>query len=151
MALSVRSYDSTKWVNIWDPSIDKQWIENYFVEYKTTWPNVREEIQPVVKEGEKASAFYLKSLTGGQLHAVEKLSGIQKICEIVAYGVTGWENMYDGEREKRCQHTTDDLGKRLTTECVEYLGFFGFTDLSLLNILAVQIMQISRCMNGLGS
>jgi len=148
MALSVRTHDKVKWINVWDPSIDKQWFDSYIVEYKATWPDVREEAQPVVKEGEFASTFYLRSLTAGQLHHIEKLSGIHKICEIVSYGLCGWEYMFDGDKEKKCTHTTDDLGKRLTAESVEYLGFFGFVDLSLLNILAVQVLQLSRSMLG---
>ena len=146
MALKTRTYDKVKWVNVWDPALEKSWVDNYLVEYKASWPDIRPEIEPVEREGEKSSAFYLRSLTAGQLHRIDRLQGLEKICEIVAYGVCGWENMFDGEKEKKCQFTTDDLGQRLTMECVEYLGFFGFVDLGLLQILAIQVMQLSRTM-----
>jgi len=146
MALKTRTYNKVKWVNVWDPSIDKQWIDNYLVEYKTSWPDIRPEIEPVEVEGESASVFYLRSLTAGQLHKVDKLSGIEKVCEIVAYGLCSWENMYNGEKVQPATHTKDDLGERLTAESVEFLSPFGFTDLSLLNIIAIQIMQLSRCL-----
>jgi hypothetical protein len=146
MALKTRVYSNVKWVNVWDTALEKSWVDNYLVEYKATWPDIRPEIEPVEKEGEKASCFFLRSLTAGQLHKVDRLSGLEKVCEIVAYGVCGWENMFDGEKLKKCIHTSDDLGQRLTSESVEYLGFFGFVDLGLLQILALQVMQLSRMM-----
>jgi len=146
MALKTRTYDKVKWINVWDPAISKTWTDNYLAEYKTSWPDIRSEIEPVCNEGEEASAFYLRSLTAGQLHKVDRLAGLEKIVEIVSYGVCSWENLYDGEKLKKAQFTSDDLGPRLNSECVEFLGFFGFVDLSLLQILAIQIMQLSRAL-----
>ena len=138
------SYASVKWFNYFDSSSTDEWKANYMGEYRDTWPNHRPEIEPVAKDGETLNTFTMRGLTGGQLNHVDNMSGAEKMREIVAYGVTDWAGMYDDEKDVRPSFTKDALGDRLTQQSIEFLGFFGFPDLPLVNMLAVQILGITR-------
>lgn len=138
------SYQSVKWYNYFDSSATDEWKTNYMVEYKDTWPNHRPDVEPTPKPGETLNTFTLRGLTGGQLSHVDGLSGIEKLREIVAYGVVDWTGLYDGDREIKPAFTKDGLGDKLATQSIEFLGFFGFPDLPLINMVAVQILGISR-------
>lgn len=145
MGLKIKSYSNVTWHNYWDPSVDSDWALNYLIEYKDTWPNIREEIIPVAKKGEEFSTFQLRSLTYGQLDKVDNLPGLEKMKAICSYGIVGWTGLEneDGSALKPA-FTKDSLGEKLTPQSVDTLSFFGFTDLSILNVLAVQIMSLSR-------
>lgn len=149
MSLRHKVYDQVIWHNIYDSSVDSKWIVDYADEYRRTWPNIRPEIIPVAKAEETISSFTLRSLTKEQLSHVDRLEGGAKMREIVAYGCTGWTGILDDEDQPfKPEFTTGDLGKRLTVGGVEYLNFFGFSDmmsLTLVGLLGVQIMSITRC------
>jgi len=145
MALTHKSYDHVVWHNTWDPSIDPNWVLNYLIEFKDTWPNHRPEIEPKAKEGEVLSSFVLRSLTEGQLNRVDRMDGMDKIREICAYGIVSWTGLTTDSGEPReATHTKDSLGEKLTPSSLDFLSFFGFPDLPLMNILAVQIMSLTR-------
>jgi hypothetical protein len=138
------TYQSVKWFNYFDSAATDEWKANYMVEYRDTWPNHRPEVEPVAKQGETLNTFTLRGLTGGQLAHVDGLHGGEKLREIVAYGVTDWSGLYDGDKEIKPAFTKDGNGDRLASQSIEFLGFFGFPDLSLINMVAVQILSISR-------
>ena len=143
--LKTKCYTNTIWHNYWDPSVDEEWVLNYLTEYKSTWPNIRPEIIPATKEGEEISSFTLRSLTYGQLNKIDNMEGLAKLKEICAYGLSDWSGLYNEDGSKLVpKFTRDDLGEKLTPQSVDMLSFFGFTDLALTNVLAVQIMSISR-------
>jgi hypothetical protein len=146
MSLTFKSYDEVKWYNYFDPAIDPQWTENYLQEYRDTWPQEREEARPVAKEGEELSCFTLRSLTAGQLNRVERMTGSDKMREICAYGICEWSGL-DGENGPvKAKFTKDALGRKLTNESLDFLGFFGFSGVgsTMIDMAAVQIMTLSR-------
>jgi hypothetical protein len=146
MSLKVRAYDEVIWYNIWDPDVDITWLANYFSEYNDTWPNVRSEIKPVAKEGCQISYFTLKSMTKQQMAKIDRIDDkYEKLRMICAYGVTGWKELEKEGVAIEPSFTKDATGSRLTEESLDDLGFFGWIDLPLLNMLAVRVMSITRC------
>lgn len=137
-------YEQVVWYNHFDASATDQWYADFAREYRETWPNYRTEIEPVAKDGEALNLFTLRGLTAGQLAKIDNMSGSEKLREIVAYGVADWSGMADGDDEVKPTFTKDALGQRMTSKAMDFLGFFGFPDLPLVNILAVQVLTISR-------
>ena len=146
MALKIRAYDEIEWVNIWDQDISETWVINYFKEYNDSWPNVREEARPVPKEGKTLSKFTLKSLTKEQVAKVDRMEDkFSRMREICAYGCTNWTGLFDENgNEWKPKKTKDNLGERLTEESLDFLGFFGFIDLPILNIVSVKVLSLTR-------
>lgn len=149
MSLKVKAYDEVVWHNIWDPDVDQVWVVNYFSEYNDTWPNIRPEIKPIAKEGCSISSFRLRSLTKQQVAKLDRMDDKHERMRLMcAYGIIGWEGL---ENENGCAieptFTKDATGDRLTEEALDALGFFGFIDLPMINLLAVKIMSITRCFN----
>lgn len=145
--LRAKAYKEIEWVFIFDPDLDESWVRNWFKEYNDTWPHLRPELpRPVAKPGRELVTFTLRSLTKGQMARVEGMSdGYAKLTTICAYGVVSWRGLFDEhDRPIEPKSTQDDLGPRLTAESLEELSFFGFTDLSLLQIAAVRVLTITR-------
>lgn len=145
MALNLKAYDHIKWVNIFDESVDENWLKNYLGEYRETFPNHRPEIEPVAKDGEELNTYWLRSLTAGQLNRVDRLEGLEKFREICAYGIANWSGINDKHGVSiKPTFTKDGLGDRLTSESLDLLNFFGYNGLPLIIIVATQILTISR-------
>lgn len=147
MSLKRKAYAEIEWVFIFDPDLDESWVRNYFKEYNDTWPNLRTELpRPEPKPGKELVSFTLRSLTKGQMARVDSLpEGYTKLAAICAYGVVSWRGLFDEHgRAIEPKSTQDDLGMKLTAESLEELGFFGFTDLSLLQFAAIRVLTITR-------
>lgn len=145
--LKAKAYKDIEWVFIFDPDMDESWTRNYFKEYNDTWPNLRPDLpRPIATPGKELVTLTLRSLTKGQMARVESLpDGYQKLATICAYGVVSWRGLFDeNNRPLEAKSTQDDLGSKLTSESLEELSFFGFTDLSLLQIAAHRVLVITR-------
>jgi len=145
--LKAKAYKDIEWAFIFDPDLDADWARNYFQEYNNTWPNLRQDLpRPVATPGKELVTLTLRSLTKGQMVRVESIpDGYQKLATICSYGVVSWRGLFDEHgRPIEAKSTQDDLGAKLTAESLEDLCFFGFTDLSLLQIAAVRVLSVTR-------
>jgi len=145
--LKAKAHKDIEWAFIFDPDLDADWARNYFQEYNNTWPNLRPDLpRPVATPGKELVTLTLRSLTKGQMVRVESIpDGYQKLATICAYGVVSWRGLFDEHgRPIEAKSTQDDLGAKLTAESLEDLCFFGFTDLSLLQIAAHRVLVITR-------
>ena len=145
--LNRKAYSELDWVFIWDPDLDPSWAKNYFKEYNDTWPNLRQELpRPKAVDGKQLVGFTLRSLTKAQMARVESTQdGFHRLSTICAYGVVSWRGIMDEHGNAIApKHTQDDLGARLTVESLEELSFFGFVDLSLLQVVAMKVLTATR-------
>ncbi len=147
MAIKHKIYSSVVWHNVWDPAVSKTWLEFHLENYTRKWPDIEKEDIPVATEGAgEISSFTLSGLPYIILEKVDSMEGLKKIRTICEYGIKDWSGLMDENgMEIKPSFVKDENGlQKLSQQSWEFLNFFGFPDLPMTSMLAVQIMKISR-------
>lgn len=149
MALKHKIFSDVVWHNIWDPSVSKNWIEFKLESYNKKWPNIDAEDVPYSDDPDSPiSTFTLSSLPYIILEKIDSMEGSKKLKMACEYGIKDWTGLYDESgKEVKPSFVKDENGlNKLSQQSWEFLSFFGFPDLSLGAILAIQVLKISRSM-----